>query len=297
MSKIKLGVTLPQFTDDPDEVVNGARRARDAGLDSVFVFDHLWPLTGGKERPFFESWTTLAHIAAVTDDIEIGTLVTRSSLRHPAVLAKMASTVAGIAPGRVIVGIGSGDELSRRENESYGIPYYSGDDRVRQMISTTDAVRRYLNAESVSMRDGFAALDDLPASPRVEPPRVWIGGRSKPVLEAAARVADGWNGWAGTPEQFARDGAAAKAAAAGGNIELTWAGLVILADDDAAAQAKLGTRDPKGYVVGGPDTVARSLTAFIEAGATHLVATFTDPAEPARYESLGTDVRRILGLG
>ena len=106
-------------------VVDGAHRAREAGLDSVFVFDHLWPLTGGKERPIFESWTTLAHIAAVTDTMDIGTLVTRSSLRHPAVLAKMAATVASIAPGRLIVAIGSGDEMSRPENEAYGIPYFA----------------------------------------------------------------------------------------------------------------------------------------------------------------------------
>ena len=72
---VKLGVTLPQFTDDPAVVVDGAHRAREAGLDSVFVFDHLWPLTGGKERPLFESWTTLAHVASVTDTMDIGTLV------------------------------------------------------------------------------------------------------------------------------------------------------------------------------------------------------------------------------
>lgn len=294
---VKLGVTLPQFTDDPDVVVDGARRARDAGLDSVFVFDHLWPLTGGKERPLFESWTTLAHIAAVTDDIDIGTLVTRSSLRHPAVLAKMAATVAAIAPGRLIVAIGSGDEMSRPENEAYGIPYYGGDDRVPQMISTADAVRRYVTTENVSMSGAYVTLDDLPASPVVEPPKVWLGGRSQPVLEAAGRVGDGWNGWAGTPERFARDAAIVKAAATGRDVQLSWGGLVIMADTDKAARAKLGTRDPKGFVVGSPDTVARTLGLFIEAGATHLVATFTDPAEPSNYLRLGSDVRRLLELG
>ncbi|MPZ71031.1 MAG: LLM class flavin-dependent oxidoreductase [Actinobacteria bacterium] len=294
---VKLGVTLPQFTDDPAEVVDGARRARDAGLDSVFVFDHLWPLTGGKERPIFESWTTLTHIAAIIDDIDIGTLVTRSSLRHPAVLAKMAATVAAIAPGRLIVAIGSGDEMSRPENEAYGIPYYGGDDRAPQMISTADAVHRFVTTESVSMSDDYVELDDLPASPAVEPPKVWLAGRSRPVLEAAGRVGDGWNGWAGTPERFAHEAAIVKAAAAGRDIQLTWGGLVIMADTDDAAQKKLGKRDPKEYVVGGPDTVARALGRFIEAGATHLVVTFTDAAEPSNYLRLGSDVRRLLALG
>lgn len=294
---VKLGVTLPQFTDDPTEVLEGAQRARDAGLDSVFVFDHLWPLTGGKERPLFESWTTLAYIAATLEEIEIGTLVTRSSLRHPAVLAKMAATVAAIAPGRLIVAIGSGDEMSRPENGAYGIPYYGGDDRVPQMISTADAVRRYVTRKSVSMSDDYLVLDDLPVSPVVHPPKVWLGGRSQPVLDAAGRVGDGWNAWAGTPERFARDAAIVTAAATGREVQLTWGGLVIMADTDDAAQTKLGKRDPKGYLVGSPDTVARTLARFVEAGASHLVVTFTDPAEPSNYLKLGSDVRRLVELG
>lgn len=304
MSEIKIGVTLPQFTDDAGVVVDGARRARDAGLDSVFVFDHLWPLSGGKERPVFEGWTTLAYVAALTEDIEVGTLVTRSSLRHPAVLGKMAATVGTIAPGRVIVAIGSGDEMSRPENEAFGIPFFSGDDRIGQMISTTDVVRRFLRDDLVSMKDDYVALDALPVSPRPVsptppslPPAVWIGGRSERILEAAGRVADGWNGWGGTPKEFARDGAAVRAAAPDRDVELTWGGLVVLAESDDEAVARLGGRDPSEYVVGGPERVARHLAALIEAGATHLIATFPDPGAPSNYERLGGEVRRILRLG
>lgn len=296
MSEIKIGVTLPQFTDDAGVVVDGARRARDAGLDSVFVFDHLWPLSGGKERPILEAWTTLAHVAATTEEILVGSLVTRSSLRHPAVLAKMAATVGEIAPGRLIVGIGSGDEMSRPENEAFGLPYYSGDDRVQQMISTTDVVRRFLNDDAVSLKDDYAALEDLPPSPTPPPPTVWIGGRSERVLAAAGRVADGWNGWGGTPEEFAHDAATVRAAAPGRDIELSWGGLVVLAETDADAAAKLGSRNPKEYVVGGPDAVARHLGALIDGGAGHLVVTFPDAATPSNYERLGGRIRDLLGL-
>ena len=165
------------------------------------------------------------------------------------------------------------------------------------MISTADAVRRYVTTDTVSMSDAYVTLDDLPVSPAPEPPKVWLGGRSKAVLEAAGRVGDGWNGWAGTPERFARDAAIVKAAAPGRDVQLTWGGLVIMADTDDAAQAKLGVRDPKGYVVGSPDTVARTLGRFVDVGATHLVVTFTEPAEPSNYARLGSEVRRLLGLG
>src|ERR671915_1147412 len=116
-----LGATLPQFTDDGHAFVEAAQRAESLGLDSVWLFDHMWPLTGGKTRPVIESWTALAHLAAATSRITVGTLVTRSTLRHPLLLAKMAATVGAIAPGRVIVGIGSGDEQSRNENEAFGL--------------------------------------------------------------------------------------------------------------------------------------------------------------------------------
>jgi alkanesulfonate monooxygenase SsuD/methylene tetrahydromethanopterin reductase-like flavin-dependent oxidoreductase (luciferase family) len=134
MTGVRLGVTLPQFTGDPSKLLDGARRAEDAGLDSVWLFDHLWPLTGGKSRSMFECWTSLAYIAAVTKRVTVGTLVSRSSMRHPVLLAKMAATVHAIAPGRLVVGIGSGDEASRPENDSVGLPYYPGRERTDQLF-------------------------------------------------------------------------------------------------------------------------------------------------------------------
>jgi alkanesulfonate monooxygenase SsuD/methylene tetrahydromethanopterin reductase-like flavin-dependent oxidoreductase (luciferase family) len=104
---LKLGVTLPQFTGDAELFLDGARRAEHLGLDSVWVFDHLWPL-GAKRRPILEGWTALASVASATERIGIGTMVTRSSLRNPAVLAAMAATVGALAPGRLTVGLGCG---------------------------------------------------------------------------------------------------------------------------------------------------------------------------------------------
>ena len=146
------------------------------------------------------------------------------------------------------------------------------------------------------MSDAYVTLEDLPVSPAPEPPKVWLGGRSQAVLQAAGRVGDGWNGWAGTPEGFAHDAAIVVAAATGRDVQLTWGGLVIMADTDDAAQAKLGKRDPKGYVVGGPNTVARTLGGSWR-GATHLVVTFTDPADPSNYARWAPRSSGSSGLG
>lgn len=296
MSEVLLGVTLPQFTDDPERFVDGVRRAEEVGFDSIWVFDHLWPLIARKERPVIECWTALAWAAAESTSIRIGTLVTRSTLRHPALLAKMALTVAEIAPGRLTVAIGSGDELSRSENEAFGIPYYADDDRIAQVVSSVRCVRDCFDSERVTIADEYASLVDLPISPRPgTPPRLWVGGRSDDLLELAGTIADGWNGWGGGPKRFAQDAATVLGYGGDRPVELSWGGQVMIGDDDDAARTKMGDRDPKDWVVGGPGAVATRLSRFVDGGARHLVVTVPDPWRPGVYELLAGGVRSRLG--
>jgi alkanesulfonate monooxygenase SsuD/methylene tetrahydromethanopterin reductase-like flavin-dependent oxidoreductase (luciferase family) len=295
MTDVRLGVSLPQFTSDPGVFRSGVERAIAAGLDSIWVFDHLWPLSGGKTRPVLEGWTSLAWAAAATQDIEIGTLVTRSSLRHPAVLGKMAATVTAIAPGRTIVAIGSGDHASKPENDAYGIPYYAGERRLAQLRSTVVALKRYTSEATITLDDDFVEITDLPASPRTDPPpRVWIGGRDEDLLRFAGEIADGWNAWGGTPERFAQDAGAVAAAAGDRPIELSWGGQAIVARSDAEAAGRLGERNPKAFIVGSPETVAARLAGFVEAGARHLVLALPNASDPDAYGLLGEEVRAAL---
>ncbi len=246
MTEVLLGVTLPQFTDDRARFVDGARRAEALGLDSIWVFDHLWPLSGRKDRPVLEAWTSLAWIAAATNRVTVGTLVTRSSLRNPVLLAHMAAAVAEIAPGRLTIGIGSGDDASRDENEAFGIPYWSGADRIAQFEETLGVVR-----------DGLEGSET----------KLWVGGRSDDALALAARYGDGWNGWGGTPERFAQDAATVAEYAAGLPIDMTWGG-VLKRDEDIAAK----------------------LSAFVDAGARHVICTFSEPWRDGVYEHLAQTV-------
>lgn len=295
MTDVLVGTTLPQFTDDPDRFIAGAKRAEELGLDSIWLFDHLWPLTGGSSRPIIECWTALAWIAAETTSIRIGTLVTRSSLRHPAVLAKMAATVGAVAPGRLTVTIGSGDELSRGENEAFGIPYFAEDERIEQLLSTVRLVHSFLNAPSVDQHDPFVDIDGLVTAPLPSPaPDVWVGGRSDEVLEIAGTVAEGWNGWGGGAKRFAQDAATVAGYAGERPVEISWGGLVMLGQDDRAAADKMGKRDGKGWLVGGPETVAARLRQFVEVGARHVIATFPDPSTEGVYELLAEEVKPRL---
>jgi alkanesulfonate monooxygenase SsuD/methylene tetrahydromethanopterin reductase-like flavin-dependent oxidoreductase (luciferase family) len=294
LSRPLLGVTLPQFTDDPVRFVEGARRAEAAGLDSVWVFDHLWPL-GQKQRPLLEGWTALAHLAAATKRISIGTLVTRSSLRHPALLAKMAATVAAMAGPRFVLAIGAGDRLSRFENVAFGLPYFSGDERVAELASTVEVTTSFLGSRTVQHRNGLVDIRNLPTSPRPnKPPEVWVGGWNRQILELAGSRGDGWNGWGKTPDDFSRAARVVAEAAGGRPVTLTWGGQFLLAETEQRAGAKLGERDPSQFIVGAPATVAAELRRFVRAGASHLIAAFPDAGTPGTYELLATDVRDRL---
>ena len=270
----RVGVTLPQFSGDVSVLRTAVGRAVDAGLDSVWVFDHMWPL-GQKNRPILECWSTLAYLGAYSSDVAIGTLVTRSTLRNPALLARMAATVARMASGRLTIGIGSGDKESKAENAAAGVPYYSGAARFSQLAETVDVLRSQLRSENLSAP-------------------VWVAGRTKGARGVAAAHADGWNCWAAAPEAFAAEAAQVRAAAGDRPFEVTWGGLFVAAEDDTAARAVLGHRDPSPYLVGGPDVVAERLAELAGAGATHIIATFPDAGKPGGYEVLGA-VKAQLG--
>ncbi len=137
-----VGLTLPSFVDDPEIPIHIARLAEDAGLDAVFVYDHLWRGTPPNRRPAIEPFTLLGAIAAETQRIAIGTLVARATLRPAATLANSFATVQRVSGGRLIAGIGSGDSESRPENEAFGLDFGTMADRVGALHDAVRAVAR-----------------------------------------------------------------------------------------------------------------------------------------------------------
>lgn len=273
---VRLGVTLPQFTSDRDRFLNGVASATDAGMESLWVFDHIWPLRQ-PERPAMDCWTTVAWLARHTQ-AHVGTLVTRSSLRHPALVAKMAATVGAIAPGRFTITLGSGDHMNRDENLSIGAPYYVGQRRVAQLISALEVVQRFLKTDRADYHDEFVTIDGLPTSPKPHTaPPVWVGGRSVELLEVAGRIADGWNGWGANMDGFASDARKVAELAAERDFTVSWAGQILIRDTDAEARAAWGDRDPLQVIMGSSDTVRAILAEAVAAGARWLIASFPRP--------------------
>ena len=136
---MKIGITLPQFSDDADRVLDAARRAEELGIDGVFCFDHLWPM-GQPGRPALSSGPLLGALAAATSTISIGTLVARIGLLPDPVLISVLTSLANLSAGRFIAGIGTGDSKSREENDAYGVPFDDADMRRRRLEAVATAV-------------------------------------------------------------------------------------------------------------------------------------------------------------
>jgi alkanesulfonate monooxygenase SsuD/methylene tetrahydromethanopterin reductase-like flavin-dependent oxidoreductase (luciferase family) len=120
MSRLRLGVCLPQFTADGRAVLSAAAEAEADGYDVVSLFDHLTPLGGPPSRPILECLTTLTAVSAATERVDLLPLVLRASLRPAATLTAMLRTLALAAPGRVVCGLGGGDRFNAAEDHAVG---------------------------------------------------------------------------------------------------------------------------------------------------------------------------------
>jgi alkanesulfonate monooxygenase SsuD/methylene tetrahydromethanopterin reductase-like flavin-dependent oxidoreductase (luciferase family) len=268
---VKLGLTLPSFVEDPATPVAVARAAEHAGLDAVFVYDHLFRIRNdGTRRPALEGVSLLGAVAQATSAIAVGALVFRAWLRPAPSLAAAIATVDRIAPGRVVATIGAGDSQSREENESFGLGFGSMGDRVDALRAAVVAARRITTA------------------------RVWVGGHASAVRRVAADTAQGWNSWADDVGHFAAQATETRRGATEG-FECSWGGLVVVAADDERARAKaerLGA--PAEAIVGGPATVAGALSRYGDAGADWVIAAPVDSQDPENARLLGEEVAPLL---
>ena len=290
---MKVGVVVPLFSGDPAKVLRAAREAEELGFDGAFAFDHFFPPGGPRDGAALEAFTTLAAMAAVTERIRLGTLVTRASIRPTGLLAKTAAWLDAASGGRLILGIGTGDPIDRPEHEAYGLPLLGKADRRAHLQETLVALRALFRGETFP---GGSWVPPLRGPLRPPPtqdggPPVWVGGQADEVVRIAARLADGWNGWGLDPEAFSAKARTLheSAAEAGRTAEPTWAGIVLVGEDRAEADRLLADRRGRGLDdpswTGTADDLATFLAELGVAGATWAAMV---PAGPP-------DRRRLIG--
>jgi alkanesulfonate monooxygenase SsuD/methylene tetrahydromethanopterin reductase-like flavin-dependent oxidoreductase (luciferase family) len=175
-------------------------------IEHAWLYDHLMPIFGDPLGPAYEGWSLLSALAAQTERLRLGLLVTSNRFRPPAMLAKIAATVDVVADGRMDFGIGAGSRpshpLARREYEMHGMPYHDFEQSVESLDEALTVIRRLWTAdEPFDFHGKYINLTGAFCNPkplqRPSPP-IMIGGRSSALLRVVAEHADLWNiPWSG----------------------------------------------------------------------------------------------------
>lgn len=317
---VKLGANLwNQYTDWPG-FLEAMLRAEDLGFDSLWTWDHVYPIVGSPDGPILEAYTAMAAVAAHTRRATIGHLVGANTFRNPALLAKMVTTIDHISGGRAVLGIGAA--WFEEEHTGFGFEFgASPGERLRWLGQALPIVRGMLDGTEPSAPEGgryqVRSVRNDPAPLHRIP--ILIGGAGRKVtLRLVAQYADMNN--LGNPIDNVLD---AEAALLGhceaiGRDERTIERTVeiqrlVIRDDAAEAWrveeatlarnggARIDEERPGSAgversraAVGTPDDVFEHLRPFVEAGYRHLICGFPPPYDEESMTRLAREVRPRL---
>jgi probable F420-dependent oxidoreductase len=236
---VEVGVQLwPQHTTLSD-LVDAWRAAEKLGVDSIWTWDHFFPITEDRDGPHFEGWSLLAAKAALTSSAWIGVLVTSIAYRNPDLLADMARTIDHVAGGRVVIGLGAG--WYEKDYAEYGYEMADGPQRLREL---EDGVRR--------VRERIRRLNPPPVG---DLPILVGGGGEQVTLRIVAEHADWWNTF-GPVENWAQKNA----------VLDEWCDRIGRDPGEILRTALIQTEDDWSRA-----------GEFVEAGARHLIVGFGPP--------------------
>ena len=264
MKPITFGIkTAPQHTTY--EAILKVWQATDANqaFDHAWLFDHYAPIHSDVSGPCLEGWTTLAALAAETNRIRLGLMVTGNTYRHPAVLASIAATVDIVSNGRLDLGIGAG--WNEYEHESMGIPLYAPGERIRRLDESCQILKQLFTQDVTTFDGRYYQLKEARREPKPvqKPyPPLLIGGSGEQLtLRVVAKHADIWNFVAGPIDVFHHklDVLKAHCEKVGRNFDDIVLSTQVRVDYDDLSSARERTQ------------------TFIDAGATHFVYTLSYP--------------------
>jgi alkanesulfonate monooxygenase SsuD/methylene tetrahydromethanopterin reductase-like flavin-dependent oxidoreductase (luciferase family) len=288
-ARLALGVFLPGWEDQNgsapswSEILDLARRAEAAGLDALWLPDHFLLTPQWAAR---EAWTLLAALAASTSRIQLGTLVTCTAFREPALLALMASTLDEVSGGRLLLGLGAGYPDRDLSWEAFG---YATDHPVGRFEEATEIIARLLRGERLTYAGQYYQTANAILrlrGPRLSGPPIWVGGAGPRVQRVAVRWADTFNLRVHPGEQerlraaFAHlDQLCREAGRDPASLQRTGFGIVSLAD-----AANLSDRFPDPNRTrpfsGAPEEIAAQLHALSAIGVEHMACIVDDGLTP-----------------
>ncbi len=248
-----------------------ACRIEDAGLDSIWVYDHFlyrWP--GRPTDGIWESWTMLSALAEATRRVQLGTLVLCTPFRNPAVLAKMATTLDEVSGGRVILGVGAG--WHQPEFDAFGVPF---DHRASRFEEALEIICPLLRTGRVDFEGEYYAAKEcemIPRGPRPGGPPVMVAGAGPRMLRLAARFADSWNtAWHTEPSTAVPRIDDIRAACA---LEKRDPASLEITVSVGIGYADLGAVTPRSKLTGTAEYVAEAFRGYAELGVNHIMIEF-----------------------
>lgn len=265
-------------------------------LDTNTAFEHLWLMdhfvTGqgtaaNSEGPCLEGWTALAALAQATSRARIGIMVTGNTYRHPAVLAKMATTVDNISGGRLEFGLGAA--WHEYEHQAFAIPFHTVRERLERLDESAHVIKALWTEDRPKFDGKYYQLDAPPYNPpnvqKPHPPIVIGGGGEKRTLRTVAKYADATN-VSGTPDDVRRkfqvlEGHCRDVGRDFSEIRRTIQVLLFLTDDEdfkrRVIQGVMAFRGGdeeearRSTLLGSPDEVKAQIKKFAEAGVQEIV--------------------------
>lgn len=200
---VKFGLQIPWFSWDssPKEdrriLRDIAQAAEEAGFDSLWVMDHFFqiPMIGDAHLEMHESYTTLGYLAALTERMTLGTLVTGATYRHPGILVKQVTTLDVLSAGRAWFAIGGA--WFEREHLGLGVPFHTMRDRFERLEEALQIAIQMWSDEDGPFKGKHFVLDETICSPRpiAQPrPPIMVGGSGeRKTLKLVAKYADACN--------------------------------------------------------------------------------------------------------
>ncbi|BBY16630.1 LLM class flavin-dependent oxidoreductase [Mycolicibacterium litorale] len=194
MADLDVGVYVPQIGFTYRDMLHRALRCESLGIGSLWLYDHLYA-PGAPEYPSMEAWTLATALLCGTERLRVGHMVLCNQFRHPAVLAKMATTLDHISGGRFQFGIGSGS--IEDEHRRAGLEWGSFAERSERLAETLEIVTQAFAMGRIDAQGRHYRVRDVPITPGpregARPPIVVGGVGEKYTLPLVARYADVWN--------------------------------------------------------------------------------------------------------
>jgi alkanesulfonate monooxygenase SsuD/methylene tetrahydromethanopterin reductase-like flavin-dependent oxidoreductase (luciferase family) len=194
MTGLDIGVFVPQMGFTYAEVLHRAQRCEALGIRSMWLYDHLYG-PGVPNVPSLEAWTVASALLSATERLRVGHLVLCNQFRHPAVLAKMATTLDQVSAGRLELGLGSGS--IEEEHTKAGLDWGTFAERSSRLAETLEILTQAFADNVIDFAGTHYTVREMPIIPGpVQQPRppITVGGvGEKYTLPLVARYADVWN--------------------------------------------------------------------------------------------------------